>query len=201
MSGLPGAWKPGSPSPSSTFNREESNPNKPQDNSNATNPQTPSKKKLSGSTMNMRFMQRRRESDEAATRKRKADDEDQARYEPFNNEFTTQTKKNMCTPTATQVAPLFIIANGWDMHGPDIIGRRSFGGFNKAVAETWSAALAHYRQNSNISNNKATISDEELLNRYKKYIMCGDDDSRKRRSSQPRPIGNLDANRKRKKSV
>jgi len=253
---LPGAWKPGNPNPSgcSTTATSSSTSVKIHEKSKkghqsispttaATDSSSPAKKTLSGTTMNMRFMQRRRELEEAElSRKRKSAQQEQEMNESVNQGLTdihyriskdnnttllTNVTTNSLSSNALQTKELNSIstATNTDMHGSDIIGRRSFGGFNKSVGETWEAAVTLLfkdsltcNNNKNGNNNKSTISDEELLCRYKTCI-SGDTnyydknkESSRRRSSGyneghdgtpkiGRPIGNLDATvRKRKKS-
>jgi hypothetical protein len=209
----------------------------------ATDSSSPAKKTLSGTTMNMRFMQRKRELEEAElSRKRKSAQQDQGMNECVNQSFPnihhktskdnttllTDATTNILSGNALLTKELNSISNATntDMHGSDIIGRRSFGGFNKSVGETWEAAVTLLfkdgltcNNTKNGNNNKSTISDEELLCRYKTCI-SGDTNyydmnkqSSRRRSSgyneghdgtpkSGRPIGNLDAiARKRKKSI
>ena len=72
----------------------------------------------------------------------------------------------------TQI-PLYEIATRSDMYGicAEIIGRRSFNNFNKAVEETYQAAV-YARRKSKLDKKveKQHISDEELLNRYNQYV-------------------------------
>lgn len=242
--GLPGAWKPGNPNPPSSTSGSTSlqtgNQKSSTSNQSTTSPKISSspstKKTLSGTTMNMRFMQRRRVSDEAElSRKRKAqqeeqyhrqqqqqeqNEEDELRQQPSSNEYANNEIMNNTSSkdnAAISTKELFIvtIATDKDMHGSDIIGRRSFGGFNKVVGETWEAAVKSQFKDStssgNIDSNKSTISDEDLVRRYKTYISGENNyyDSRNnssRRStgsgSSCRPIGNLDAiASKRKRSI
>ncbi len=69
--------------------------------------------------------------------------------------------------------PLFEIASKEDMYGisSEIIGRRSFNNFNKAVQETYQAAI-HARRRDKIDKKveREHISDEELLKRYEQYV-------------------------------
>lgn len=60
-----------------------------------------------------------------------------------------------------------------DMYGlgSDIIGRRSFGGFHKSVMNTWNEALKRRTDDDvRTKNTKHHITDEELLERYEKFV-------------------------------
>ena len=58
--------------------------------------------------------------------------------------------------------------------GSDIIGRRSFGGFHNSVRMTWDTALKQRTDSAAMVNNtKSHITDEELLERYEKYVKGG----------------------------
>ena len=58
--------------------------------------------------------------------------------------------------------------------GSDIIGRRSFGGFHKSVRTTWDTALKQRTDSAARANNtKSQITDEELLERYERYVKGG----------------------------
>ena len=73
------------------------------------------------------------------------------------------------------------LASVVDMYGvgSDIIGRRSFGGYHKSVHNTWNAALNRRKNDdARARNTKAHITDEELLERYEKYVKGGNSSSR-----------------------
>ena len=69
--------------------------------------------------------------------------------------------------------------------GSDIIGRRSFGGFHKSVRTTWDTAIKQRADSAARANNtKSHITDEELLERYEKYVKggrSGEKDKRKQK--------------------
>jgi len=68
------------------------------------------------------------------------------------------------------------LASVTDMYGvgSDIIGRRSFGGFHKSVRTTWDTALKQRTDSAARANNtKSQITDEELLERYERYVKGG----------------------------
>jgi hypothetical protein len=65
------------------------------------------------------------------------------------------------------------LASVVDMYGvgSDVVGRRSFGGFHKSVMNTWDAALKRRDDDdTRTKNTKNHITDEELLERYEKYV-------------------------------
>ncbi len=65
------------------------------------------------------------------------------------------------------------LASVVDMYGvgSDVVGRRSFGGFHKSVMNTWDTALKRRTDDDTITKNtKNHVTDEELLERYEKYV-------------------------------
>lgn len=65
------------------------------------------------------------------------------------------------------------LATVTDMYGTgsDVVGRRSFGGYRKSVRTTWEAALRRRTDDeARARNTKSHITDEELLERYEKYV-------------------------------
>ena len=137
------------------------------------------KKKLSGATMGMRFMKRK--LDEAAQAKRiKEEKQKQATTKQSEESgWSIQTADDNNPNNSSQDTNVVEcddipeIATASDMYGvvANIIGRRSFGGFNKHVSETWNNTLEEI-QNNRTSNKmtKQHISDDELLRRYEKYV-------------------------------
>ena len=69
------------------------------------------------------------------------------------------------------------LASVVDMYGTgsDIIGRRSFGGFRKSSMTTYDTALKRRTDDeySRTKNTNSLITDEELLERYEKYVDNG----------------------------
>ena len=61
------------------------------------------------------------------------------------------------------------IAIDTDMYGmsAELIGRRSFGGFNQAVQDTWSSA---YSQMEKSNSRKKKLSDKEMIQKYKSAV-------------------------------
>lgn len=128
-----------------------------------------SKTTLSGSTMGMRFMQRTKEQHTKAVK----------------IIVVEKDVRQNATPS--------------DMYGSqsDLIGRRSFGNFNKSVSDNYTQAKNTYEGNVSSLQKEQHISDEELLQRYKDHIHgCGNGLNEVNRESAA-PIGNL-AKRKRK---
>lgn len=68
------------------------------------------------------------------------------------------------------------LASVVDMYGvgSDIIGRRSFGGFHKSVQTTWDTALKQRTDSAaRVNNTRSHVTDEELLERYERYVKGG----------------------------
>jgi hypothetical protein len=73
----------------------------------------------------------------------------------------------------TRGAIILELASVVDMYGvgSDVVGRRSFGGFHKSVMNTWNTALKRRTDDdTRTKNTKNHITDEELLERYEKYV-------------------------------
>jgi hypothetical protein len=149
-----------------------------------------SKKSLSGSTMGMRFMQRLTPS------KAKPLSEDETNQNSQNLDEKTP-QHNPSTNDIENNASIPIMASSSDMYGvsAEIIGRRSFNNFHKSVEETWTSAIKSRSQSKfDDKVEKQQITDEELLERYGKYVNGkGDMLNKKERS-----IGNL-SKKKRKR--
>ena len=182
-------WKPGTSKPevdnAITPNKGNSNGEMSLEESSP-KPSSLSKKKLSGATMNMRFMKRKEETSNY-DRKRKAaisSSSKSASVVPIQDDHmereNNQTGNKETYSKATMI----------DMYGMNasLIGRRSFGGFNPSMEEAWKNSKAS-AENRDIDPKKK-ISDEELLLRYKEIG---------RQRSQSRPIGNFNNKSKRQK--
>lgn len=204
-------------------------------------PQRP--KKLSGTTMNMRFMQRKREQQQQKNTRRpdsggaaprrggnqhqpmEIDNNDDAFNSSCSNAKESlgrnpqhQTLGGVDTDTdsvvdATAAAASFSVnrATPSDMYGvkSDVLGRRSFGGFNRAIQDAWN--LSHREATSKYSDRRRkqqAISDEELLKRYEDFVNSANrDDSHHRqkkkkhnsnKSSRTTPNSNSSNKRKKK---
>ena len=168
------------------------------------------KKKLSGATMGMRFMQRSSSNNDkknsskissssasasvdAIAKDEKLDEKLNVKNNDINNngehdnsyqwemnntkqqEQNQEQKEELLSSTTTASSSLFLFetASQSDMYGirSEIIGRRSFNNFNKAVEETYQAAVYSRRQQKlDKKMSREQISDEELLNRYEQYV-------------------------------
>ena len=175
-------WKPGSAKPVGASPKIQNN--------NAKSPSGGSPaKKLSTSTMGMRFMQRKSKgtSDKAVIQNavaarngtnrnhttnrspvdRKRDNGDISKDEQSTSPNTTSNDGGLIILELASVVDMYGV-------GSDIIGRRSFGGFHKSVKNTYDAALKRRVDDEARTNNtKAHITDEELLARYEKYVKGG----------------------------
>lgn len=164
------------------------------------------KKKLSSGTMGMRFMKRKVEAEEAA--KKQAAEEEKAEAEREAMEWsaagpaTTDGGEAMSDDDDDDdavVVPLAATAADVYGIGAAIVGRRSFGDFNKAVQETWNDAVeSTARERSGARAERQQITDEELLQRYEKYVKRGDHIMANGKSPS---IGNLQKKRKKKNDI
>lgn len=114
-------------------------------------------KKLSGATMNMKFMQRRRTAAAAAPeRQPQAAVTDQQEAPP-----TRLTQKDDVHVT--------VATTSYDIYGPDLtaLGRRSFGGMNPVMEDVWKIAQGEERRR------KEEKTDEELLQQYDDFVKNG----------------------------
>ncbi|KAL3756054.1 hypothetical protein ACHAWU_002633 [Discostella pseudostelligera] len=153
-------------------------------------------KKLSSSTMGMRFMQRKKDGNNATSSKEKKPIAPAAPTKSVHGDHTTNNasvdnsrsdnvnidRKRKSEEISQVSQPSSTSSNGEilldqasivDMYGlgSDIIGRRSFGGFRKTVMTTWEEALKRrVDDNTRTKNTKHHITDEELLERYEKYV-------------------------------
>ncbi|KAL9188785.1 hypothetical protein ACHAXT_007163 [Thalassiosira profunda] len=153
-----------------------------------------SAKKLSSSTMGMRFMQRKnvqsKEADEKkevmqhAARRKSADNtasnggsinRGEGASASDRKRDSMEISSNTEHSTTSDGVIILELASVTDMYGvgSDIVGRRSFGGFHKSVRSTWDAALKRRTDNARTKNTRAHITDEELLERYEKYVKGG----------------------------
>ena len=182
-------WKPGTAKPKSATPRSQTNASH-QGLRGGSNGSLPAKKKLSTSTMAMRFMHRKNDTNVTNPENNKASlpmvsakpnkrSRDTAAYASNSHEDITITKE--IRPEDEQSASsdgvvILELASSVDMHGigSDIVGRRSFGGFHKAIRTTWEAALKRrIDDDATTRNTKSRITDEKLLDRYEKYVQGG----------------------------
>jgi len=88
---------------------------------------------------------------------------------PSSTSLLSSNKSNKNTNNTIKLQ----LASVVDMYGigSDIIGRRSFGGFHKSVRSTWETALQQRTDSAaRERNTRSHITDEELLERYEKYV-------------------------------
>ena len=183
-------WKPGTAKPDTITPKSKQQ--------NGTSPKSggSSSKKLSSATMGMRFMKRKVDSS-----KKQQDDVGNRRLFAKKNNNTNNYNSSAAVesslerkrdhdaissspvPSTAQHSSesndnnrILELASVVDMYGvgSDIIGRRSFGGFHKSVRTTWNAALKQRTDSAARANNtRSQITDEELLERYEKYVKGG----------------------------
>ena len=106
-----------------------------------------------------------------------------------NDDTTTARSALVATYVQSEDAPIDLApVTSSDMYGirVDVVGRRSFGGFNRVMEDTWKASYRAQKEGDASKSKGETISDEELLTRYANLAKQrnGDDASR-------RPVGNL----------
>ena len=183
-------WKPGTSKPDNVHM-----PSTKKQNSAGTSkdsvPPNQSNKKLSNSTMGMRFMQRKngasKNSDTiqqhtSAARKSHTNHFDRSAASNISTNCRKRENEDTSTDNGQSTSVIILeLASVVDMYGvgSDIIGRRSFGGYHKSVHNTWNAALNRRKNDdARARNTKAHITDEELLERYEKYVKGGNSSSR-----------------------
>jgi hypothetical protein len=141
--------------------------------------------------MGMRFMQRSAQADAASKQALDEQNSDKMEWTKESNEAgddhamdeeaDIETSSNYCAQAATAS----------DMYGlkSDLVGRRSFGGFNQSAENAWRSALDAWEKGK-IGDKaaKQNISDEELLRRYEDYVK-GRGDMVERRAD---PVGGLE---------
>ena len=194
-------WKPGEKKPT---RQSQSTP--PQSTPDA----VVNKKRLSGATMNMRFMKRKLETKEYEEQQRKqqksASGQSPAHQPSPRTPASRQTPKSQNTPSSLNQSSLspahsshdnidvpmeidpdngsgFLKATPTDMYGvlANLLGRRSFGGFNTAVEDAWKGSK-NFINDTNPDKKQTHISDEELVRRYQEIA----------KNRQDRPaIGNM----------
>ncbi|KAL7541705.1 hypothetical protein ACHAXR_013138 [Thalassiosira sp. AJA248-18] len=178
-------WKPGTSKPinNSPSKIESSSSKSPKSGGSS------SAKKLSNSTMGMRFMQRKNESNNKEQTERKAVLQAAAvrnRNQTTNDNSVPASNRNgkfdrkreneeisKGEQSTSDGSIILELASVVDMYGvgSDIVGRRSFGGFRKTVRTTWEGAVKRQTDDdARTRNTKSHITDEELLERYEKYV-------------------------------
>lgn len=190
-------WKPGTAKP---------NDASPKSQTNALATKSPKtggvskSKKLSTSTMGMRFMQRKNEAKNKEQEERKAFQQSAAAQVRTNNNINHTTNNNDSVMAGDNTnadrkresgdiskdeqqsassdggAIILQLASVVDIYGvgSDVVGRRSFGGFRKPVRTAYDAALKRRtEEDARTRNTKSHITDQELLERYEKYVKGG----------------------------
>ncbi|KAG7359735.1 M-phase phosphoprotein 6 [Nitzschia inconspicua] len=216
-------WKPGSDRPSDPSRppgqkRPPSrSPNPPLSGGTNSTPTTSAsstspRKRLSGTTMNMKFMKRKKEMIQNEEKRKAAAEAIAASSNGESSVFAAPTPQQNQGPTPMDIdhnmntdnSEAYLSANldnnsqyaqvttSVDMYGSQaaLIGRRSFGGFNPAMERAYSDSKASV-ENRASDRPLQKISDEELLERYKESVM--------QRESDGRGVGNLDGKVKKRK--
>lgn len=159
------------------------------------------RKRLSGGTMNMKFMKRRKDATNANgnddSEKRKSEsskkNSSHARMQN-NNAMDVEENDDISTEKDCEDGSKYAQATSVDMYGIEasLIGRRSFRGFNAPIQRIWKDSKA-FIENGAVNDRPGKVSDEELLLRYK--------DTAKQRGSTGggRGVGNLDKKNRNKK--
>mmetsp|Transcript_17932 Transcript_17932/g.32465 ORF Transcript_17932/g.32465 Transcript_17932/m.32465 type:complete len:209 (-) Transcript_17932:169-795(-) len=186
-------WKPGTAKPKNTPTKDQTNASDNKGPKGAPASGTTPKTKLSNSTMGMRFMQRKndtrnKEEEEtkafqqtAAARKNHATNNNESVVSNRSDNGNSDRKResediSKDEQSASDGLIILGLASVVDMYGvgSDVVGRRSFGGFHKPVRTTWEAALKRRTDDdARTRNTKSHITDEELLQRYEKYVKGG----------------------------
>lgn len=170
-------------------------------------PKESTPKKLSGATMNMRFMKRKQERQEQEQqRKRLSTDGNTSApsintpdpYRPSapllqpvdhtsrdDGADAVEMDLDLDMPTSSRNELPYQVATPIDMYDTQasLIGRRSFGGFNVAMEEAWKQSQETLKERSSRTNNSKKVTDEELIERYQEIV--------NKRSESSRPVGNL----------
>ena len=126
------------------------------------------KKALSGSTMGMRFMQKRNQQQSSTPKKENEDHDDMN----VDDDYAVTDE-----PTNS------------DMYGmqSDLIGRRSFGGFKPKVDNNWQDCRKFISGEDNEGMKKKHVSDDELLQRYKELVKGRSDHDKTSRTKKRKP--------------
>ena len=166
-------------------------------------PNTPSsktpKKRLSGGTMNMRFMKRHKPDANKESSDRTAPDS-HTKQSPAHARIQNNDAMDIDTENDTKAendyndGSKYAPANSVDMYGIEaqLIGRRSFRGFNAPIERIWKESKGRLENRGLNDRPGKKVSDEELLQRYK-------DIARERgNKGGSRGIGNFDKKNKNK---
>jgi M-phase phosphoprotein 6 len=185
---------------------------------------TTSPKMLSGALMNMKFMKRQQTAQQQQQRQQQRHDEAkqaatttspnhpkssvEQQHDPMDLEMETNsplvlhasstiTVEGAAAATEDALLVDMTPANNSDMYGISgcVIGRRSFGGFNRSMEDTWKASYHTLKEQQGGDRNNKQVSDEDLLKRYATLVKhknnnrnisnAYDEDASRR------PVGNL----------
>ena len=140
--------------------------------------------------MGMRFMQRKKKDSSSSTNpvmhqnNNKIHTNKNAHNIDRKRENRERSKDDEQSTSHNNEVIILELASVVDMYGvgSDIIGRRSFGGFHKSVKNTYDTALKRRTDDhARSQNTKHQITDEELLERYEKYVKGGNINSNRGR--------------------
>jgi len=198
-------WKPGTAKPSpetpktKTLKKVETPKNGSvagKEGTSEKKPNSSAKKRLSGATMNMKFMKRKKETEDYEEERRKSGIHSPHPSSTPNKDSTTPTPEAtrsdaMDIDDDASTSEEYSNSTTLGLHGMQAMlpGRRSFGGFNTAVEDAWEKSTAAIENRSLEPSQK--ISDEELMRQYEAIV--------KERSGSSRSIGNLNGKSKRQK--
>lgn len=190
-------WKPGTERPSPRTPKAETPKNGAREGKSSGEKLSSSakNKRLSGATMNMRFMKRKKETDDYEEERRKSGAQSSQIHTPKKDstiptpEARSDDKMDLDDDAST--SDDFAQTTTLGLHGMQAMlpGRRSYGGFNPAVEDAWEKSTAAMENRSLEPSRK--ISDEELLREYQAIV--------KERSGSARSIGNLNGKKGKKK--
>eukprot|EP00638_Chattonella_subsalsa_P006831 CAMPEP_0117763578 /NCGR_PEP_ID=MMETSP0947-20121206/18756_1 /TAXON_ID=44440 /ORGANISM="Chattonella subsalsa, Strain CCMP2191" /LENGTH=196 /DNA_ID=CAMNT_0005585381 /DNA_START=40 /DNA_END=631 /DNA_ORIENTATION=+ len=126
-------------------------------------PNKKAKESLSGSTLSLKFMQRKKMKEEAETAERL-----RAKKEAERRKSIEWTLSNAHGQHAENRLECLSIEP--DLSTEDL-GRRSFGGFNKIVEQRYTSCL-NGKKKSTLSKKafKQEVSSEEMLQRFERYV-------------------------------
>ena len=179
-------WKPGTAKPRSSgatttdsLMPKQSSPKEvPSSNGSA-------KKRLSGATMGMRFMQKRNQQQSQSPR----------RFETQQHDGQQEGETTLLSPIVGQgsTADAAVEPTSSDMFGiqSELIGRRSFGGFKPKVNNNWQDCRKYLAGEESEEKRGNHVSDEELLQRYQELLKGRSDHDKtsrtKKRKKSPGP--------------
>eukprot|EP01036_Dinobryon_divergens_P027459 gene27459-36236_t len=157
-------WKPGSLPPAQGSVSTTGSISKVQIVNNEKAETIREKVQLSSSVMSMKFMKRKEESDiqRAAEREKLS----QLKEKYLSNEDFNDSSVG----TSAERTNEFAISSGVADASLYLPGRRSFGGFNKAVEKHYQSVVLDDINSSRRENDGVTITDEEMLQRYENLI-------------------------------